>query len=221
MNRNTTACEAVLFDLDGTLVDTAADLALALNLLLVEIGHPRVELEFIRPYVSGGANEIIRAGIGASEDGDLVASLRPRYLELYLENICQESRLFPGMSEVLSRLEYQALKWGVVTNKPAAYTGPLMDAMNLSARCCSIVSADTTAHKKPHPEPLLYACRQCGITPRNSLYIGDDKRDIQAGKAAGMQTAAALWGYIQQNDRVESWQADAIISQPKDILTLL
>lgn len=209
---------AMLFDLDGTLVDTAPDLIDALNALLRERGLPEKPEAEIRPAVSAGANAIIAQGLGLSIDDDAVAALRQPYLEHYRQNLSARSRLFDGMSDVLDALERKRICWGVVTNKPAFLTDPLMEELALAHRCCAIISADTTAHKKPHPEPLFEACRRCGTDPTACVYVGDDRRDILAGNAAGMTTVAAQWGYFLPDDAPASWPADARITQPTDLL---
>ncbi len=213
-----TATRSVLFDLDGTLVDTAPDLIYALNLLLIEQDKRPVKPESIRPHVSGGSAAIIRAGLGDTATDSQIEQLKPRYLEIYRDNICQYSRLFPQMDQVIEQLEQRGIPWVIVTNKPSALTTPLLEAMQLAERCCSVVSADTTTYKKPHPEPLLYACDECDITPENCIYVGDDKRDILAGNTAGMLTLAASWGYFLPEDRIEDWPACAVINQPLEIL---
>ena len=210
--------KAVLFDLDGTLVDTAPDLIGSLNKLLDETGRPGVKTEAVRPHVSGGSEAIIRAGLGAESTEAKISQLRPRYLAIYEANLYRFSCLFPGMDKVLEHLESYNIPWGIVTNKPSYLTQPLLQQMDLEKRCCSIVSADTTAQKKPHPDPILYACRQCGIPAKDSIYIGDDLRDIQAGNAAGMRTLAAAWGYYLPEDQIETWPATAILNHPLEIL---
>lgn len=213
-----TATRSVLFDLDGTLVDTAPDLIYALNLLLKEQDQRPVKSESIRPHVSGGSAAIIRAGLGDTATNSQIEQLKPRYLEIYRDNICRYSQLFPQMDQVIEQLEQRGIPWGIVTNKPSALTTPLLEALQLAKRCCSVVSADTTTRKKPHPEPLLYACKECDIAPENCIYVGDDRRDILAGNTAGMLTLAARWGYFLPEDRIEDWPARAVINQPLEIL---
>lgn len=210
--------EAVLFDLDGTLVDTAPDLIHALNLLLVENSYPEVAIARVMPYVSGGSYAIIQAGLGEASNDALIKQLQPRYLELYKTNISRHSTLFEGMKEVLDTLEKRGLPWGVVTNKPHFLTEILMKEMALDKRCCAVVSGDTTEHAKPHPEPLYEACKRCGILAENCLYIGDDLRDVQAGNSAGMVTLSAAWGYYRPEDKIEQWPAQALLQKPEEIL---
>lgn len=208
----------MLFDLDGTLVDTAPDLIHSLNIMLEENGKPWINPDLVRPHISGGANAIIAKGLGEDINSDAVASCRSRYLEIYHANLSVHSRLFPGMEDVLSYLEDNDKLWGIVTNKPGYLTEPLLEQMNLSWRCCAIISADTVAHKKPHPLPMLEACKRCSIHAADCIYVGDDTRDMEAGNAAGMVTLAAAWGYYLPDDRIESWPAQGVVLQPLDLL---
>lgn len=210
--------EAVLFDLDGTLVDTAPDLIHALNLLLTENNYPEAALASVVNHVSGGSHAIIQAGLGKASDDTLIKQLQPRYLELYQLNISRHSRLFDGMESVLDTLESRGLPWGVVTNKPQFLTQALMKEMALDKRCCAVISGDTTKHAKPHPEPLFEACKRCEVLAEKCLYIGDDLRDIQAGNSAGMVTLSAAWGYYLPEDKIEQWPAQALLRRPKEIL---
>jgi 2-phosphoglycolate phosphatase len=213
--------ETVLFDLDGTLLDTAPDLANALNAVLQGNGRKPLPFESIRPVVSHGGNALIRLGFGLQPDDDDFEPLRRQLLDHYQNNIARETRLFPGMDEVLGYIESRHLRWGVVTNKPGWLTDPLMEALQLTERAACIVSGDTLPERKPHPAPILHACRLAGSEPRNSLYIGDAERDIQAGLNAGLVTLAALFGYLTEDDRPENWGATALIRDPSDILAWL
>ncbi|MBI1195658.1 MAG: HAD-IA family hydrolase [Gammaproteobacteria bacterium] len=212
----------VFFDLDGTLADTAPDLARSLNMLRGEHDVEPLAYEAIRPWVSHGTDALLRLGFGQDYAADpTYAELRERYLELYLRGIADETRLFPGIAELLERLEGLGIAWGVVTNKPAFLTDPLMEALNLNERAACAVSGDTTAFRKPHPAPLLYACKIAGCQPGTSVYIGDAQRDIEAGRRAGMQTLAALFGYIASEESPLDWQADGHIETAHDILPWL
>ena len=211
--------KAVLFDLDGTLADTAPDLAYALNGVLVEQGREPLPLEVVRPAASHGGIALIRRGFG--DDHPEEEALRLRLLDIYQANIARETRLFPGMAEVLATLEARGLPWGVVTNKPGWLTEPLLAALGLGERAACIVSGDTCERKKPHPQPILHACQLAGANARECLYVGDAARDIEAGRRAGARTLAALFGYIGEEDRPEDWGADALISQPGEILAWL
>lgn len=209
---------AILFDLDGTLVDTAPDLAFSLNTLLQEQGFETLPYADIRPVASHGSAGLLGLGFGISTQHQDYASLQQRFLQLYQDNIARETTLFEGMEEVITKLEQANITWGVVTNKPAFLTEPLMDALGLTQRAACIVSADTTPFSKPHPAPMLHACELIQHQPEQCLYIGDAQRDIEAGKNANMKTVAALYGYLGEQDHPEDWQADAIINHPSDIL---
>ncbi len=216
-----TRIHAVLFDLDGTLVDTAPDLAHALNLLREENGLPPLPLEQIRPQVSHGGTALIRLGFGCSPRDAKFELLRQRFLSLYKQNLTTHTDLFPGMAAVLATLEQKRIPWGVVTNKPGWLTEPLMKQLALSERAGCIISGDTLQQSKPHPAPLLHACRQIGVSPGECIYVGDACRDIEAGRAAGMTTLVALFGYLGAEDCPEKWGADGMIETPRAILSLL
>lgn len=209
----------VLFDLDGTLADTAPDLAYALNCLLREQEREPLPFERIRPVVSHGATALVKLGFDINPEEALFSALRDRLLSLYQQHLARETRLFSGMAELLTFIEQQDMNWGVVTNKPAFLTEPLMAALGLSKRTACIVSGDTTANKKPHPEPLLYACRLAGSLAGQCLYVGDAERDVRAGHHAGMHTLVALFGYIGNDDHPEDWGADALVAKPDDIIS--
>lgn len=211
----------ILFDLDGTLADTAPDLAYALNQTLAHFDRAPLPFEVIRPVVSHGGRALIELGFSYSPDHKNYETIRQHLLDVYLNNIARETRLFPGIAELLSTIEQQSIPWGVVTNKPGWLTDPLMKALNLTHRSACIVSGDTTAHSKPHPEPLFYACEKSGIIANKSLYVGDAARDIEAGKAAGMTTIGALFGYILTDENPKDWNADFYINHPSEIIQLL
>ncbi len=216
-----TDIEAVLFDLDGTFADTAPDLAYALNQTLRHFGREPLPFETIRPVVSHGGVALIRLGFGLGPDDPGYAEHRQFLLDTYQDNLCRETRLFDGMAEVLEGLEMAGLSWGIVTNKPAWLTDPLMAALGLAERAGTIISGDTCAHNKPHPEPIHCACREIGAAPQRTVYVGDADRDMAAGRAAGNITVGALFGYIQPGDDPSGWQADHYIEQPRDLLPLL
>jgi phosphoglycolate phosphatase len=207
----------VLFDLDGTLADTAPDLAFALNQVLQEQGREPLPFERIRPVVSHGALTLTQMGFGLDPEHSEFPPLYQRLLEIYRDNIARETTLFPGMVELLSHIETNNMNWGVVTNKPARFTEPLMDALNLSNRAACIVSGDTCDNRKPHPEPILHGCQLAGSEAQHCVYIGDAQRDIEAGMRAGLRTIVALFGYIGTHDHPEDWQADVLLKTPKDI----
>ncbi|MHB8256507.1 MAG: HAD family hydrolase [Acidiferrobacterales bacterium] len=208
----------VLFDLDGTLADTAPDLGFALNELLREHNRPPLPYDRIRPVASYGARALLRLGFGIAPHDTGYDVLRRRFLDLYAANLCRETRLFPGVSELLSALPGRRLNWGIVTNKPAFLTEPLVRALGLADTAACVVSGDTTANSKPHPAPLLYACAQCGSAPASCLFVGDAARDIEAGRSAGMHTLVAMFGYIGEADDPPSWGADALVYSPGNVL---
>ncbi len=209
--------KAVLFDLDGTFADTAPDLAAALNQLLSEQGKEPIAFELIRPVVSHGGAALIRLGFNYNEQHIDFEQLRLRLLDIYKANISHLTTVFSGIDELLLQLEKLQIPWGIVTNKPAWLTEPLMQQMGYSTRAAVIVSGDTTEHRKPHPRPLFYACEQINCRPEDCLYIGDAERDIRAGNTAGMLTITALFGYIEPGDSPQDWGADAMIKHPQEI----
>ncbi|MCW9025338.1 MAG: HAD-IA family hydrolase [Gammaproteobacteria bacterium] len=210
--------KTVLFDLDGTLADTAPDLAAALNSVLVNNGRESLPYETIRPVVSHGGQALIKLGFQLESDDPGFDPLRQELLDYYQQNIATHTCLFPGMDTILEIIENSGLNWGVVTNKPAWLTEPLMEALHLSQRAASIVSGDTLDERKPHPAPLLYACEQAGSKAKECLYVGDAERDIIAGNRAGMTTLVALFGYLDETDTPNKWNADAMIHTPEEIL---
>jgi len=214
-----TPIQAVLFDLDGTLIDTAPDLALALNRLLRECKRPPMTFEQIRPQVSNGAAALVRLGFGLEKGQPGYAELRQRLLQLYLAELCRDSRLFPGLAEVLTQLEARGLRWGIVTNKPAFLTDPLIAKMELTSAVT--VSGDSLPRNKPDPAPLLYAAGCLRLPPSQCLYVGDHERDIIAGKAAGMPSLAVTWGYLDGERPPTEWGAGSVIDHPEEILQWL
>ena len=213
--------KAVLFDLDGTLADTAPDLGRALNCLLEEHGRPPVSLESARRVASRGARGLIQAGFGITPESNNYAALQVRFLDLYEQAVCVDTRLFAEIEAVLERIETSGLLWGIVTNKAARFTIPLVEAMGLDRRAACVVCGDTTARLKPAPDPLLHASRKIGVAPAHCLYIGDDLRDIQAARAAGMPVLAATYGYLDNGEQPGQWGADALISSPIEVLNFL
>ena len=209
--------KTVLFDLDGTLADTAPDLADALNTVLVNNGKQVLPFEQIRPVVSHGGLALVRLGFGIEPEHPEFEPLRQQLLQVYANGIANKTQLFPGMMDLLDTIESAGMNWGVVTNKPAWLTEPLLDALQLSQRAISIVSGDTLAERKPHPSPLLYACQQAGSLGAECVYVGDAERDIVAGNKAGMKTIVALFGYIGSEDQPDTWGADALLESPQAI----
>jgi N-acetyl-D-muramate 6-phosphate phosphatase len=212
---------AVLFDLDGTLIDTAPDLGYALNLQRGLHGLPPLAYDVIRPQASHGARGLLMLGFGISPDDSGFNPMRQEFLQLYAENICRHSRLFDGMNDVLNELESRNLPWGVVTNKPARFTQPLLSLLDLAERAACIVSGDTCPEPKPHPGPLLLASQQVGVAPGNCLYVGDAERDVQSARNAGMPCIVAHYGYLGETDHPDSWGAFGLVSSPQDILDYL
>ena len=213
--------EAVLFDLDGTFADTAGDLAFALNQTLMQHQRPPLPFETIRPAVSHGGRALIALGFGIAPETPGFEDKRRFLLDVYHRNLCRETRLFEGLEELLFRLEQRRTPWGIVTNKPTWLTGPLMAALGMTKRAASIVSGDTCPNPKPHPEPILHACGEIGVRPGNCVYVGDAKRDITAGQAAGTATVAALYGYINADEDPRSWCADAVVNSPRELAELM
>ncbi len=211
----------VLFDLDGTLADTAPDMAQALNLLLKEKDYEPLPFDTIRPWVSHGGLALVRLGFGEQMRDVELEDLRQRFLEIYAENLCRETHLFPGIPQLLTMLSENGLNWGVVTNKPGYLTEPLLAQLTIQPPPTCIVSGDTTNNRKPHPEPMLLACKQAGSDPHECLYVGDAERDIHAGKRAGMKTLVALFGYITDSEDPETWGADGMIRAPMEVFDWL
>ena len=212
--------KAVLFDLDGTLADTAPDLTYALNCVRAERGLPRLPLAATRPYASQGARGLVGVGFDLRPGDAGYEELREEFLAFYAANLCRETRLFAGIPELLARLEARALPWGVVTNKAERFTLPLLDLLAVGSRAACVIGGDTTGRIKPHPEPLLAASRAIGLAPEACIYLGDDERDVEAGRAAGMRTAVALWGYLN-GQAPETWNAHCMVEQPQDLLRFL
>jgi len=215
-----TASRAVLFDLDGTLADTAPDLAAALNRLRSGQGLPPLGLERLRPFASAGARGLVHAGFGVKPGDADYASLREAFLEAYAERTCAETRLFPGIAELLEELARRSIAWGVVTNKATRFTERILGGLGLAPDC--VVCGDTTEHLKPHPAPMRHALEQLALPAGECLYLGDDLRDMQAARAVGMRAVAVEWGYHHpESGAPGSWNADAVIARPADLIGLL
>lgn len=211
----------VLFDLDGTLLDTAPDLADALNTVLVEQHRPPLPYTAIRPVVSHGGIALIELGFRLERGDPAFEPLRQRLLAVYRANLSCKTRPFAGMEALLDALEARRLNWGVVTNKPAWLTEPLLQDLGLYERAACIVSGDTLQERKPHPAPMLLACRLAGSEPAQCVYIGDAQRDVEAGRNAGMHTLVALFGYLQAHDDPQAWQASGTVRTPAEVLDWL
>lgn len=206
----------VLFDLDGTLIDTAPDLARALNEVLIAQGRQAMPFEAIRPFVSHGATALINFGF-PDIDSDLQVKLRQDLIDSYAADIAKESRLFPGMADFLAHLTSNDYNWGIVTNKPEFLTHKLLKALDLTENIACVVGGDTLEVRKPHPKPLLYACETIGVSSDSCIYIGDAKRDVESAKAAGMQALVALFGYIGEEDMPHNWGADGLIAHIDEV----
>jgi phosphoglycolate phosphatase len=214
-------CEAVLFDLDGTLVDSAPDLAGAANDLRALHGMSPLAFEALRPMVGAGARGMVGAAFGTKPGDAQFEALRDAFLARYAERLLDRTTVFDAMQPVLQALESLGMRWGIVTNKAARFTEPIVDGLALRARASALVCGDTTPHSKPHPAPLLEAARQLGLQAGRCVYVGDDQRDVVAGRAAGMATLVALWGYLGDGPPVHEWGADAVLGTPADLLNWL
>ncbi|MCX7148707.1 MAG: HAD-IA family hydrolase [Rhodocyclales bacterium] len=212
--------EAVLFDLDGTLADTAPDLGGALNQLLLEQGRAPLGMDQLRPHVSSGARGMIGAGLGITPADPGYLKLQQRFLAIYQEALCVGTRLFEGMAEHLDELEAQGIPWGIVTNKSQRFAIPLMEGLGLRHRSACIVCGDSAWRSKPHGHPMQLASAVIGVAAAECIYVGDDERDVISGRTAGMTTVVAAWGYLGGGKPPASWGADAIAASPHDILGL-
>jgi phosphoglycolate phosphatase len=211
--------EAVLFDLDGTLLDTAPDLVNALFKLCDEEGQPPPTFDFAANHVSTGAMGLVRLAF-PDRDDDVREILRQRLVDTYADNLYEHTQLYPGMAEVLEQLEDQNILWGVVTNKLLGLTEPLLELMYLRARMATVVGGDSTDNRKPHPEPILLALEEMGVAAEKTIYVGDAPTDIESGKAADTITVAVTWGYIIPGNNPRDWQADYTIDHPDEFTGL-
>ena len=210
----------ILFDLDGTLIDTAPDMGGALNNLLAEEGFAPLPMSAIRPLVSKGGLTLTRLGFADKVAEEAIEPLRQRFLQHYRAVVADQSHLFAGMEAVLSNLQQRSIPWGIVTNKPEWLALPLLEQLDLLQNCKVVIGGDTLAEKKPHPLPLLTAAQQAKINPTSCLYVGDDERDIIAGRAAGMGTVIAAYGYIESTVDISDWNSDWVIENPLQLLEL-
>lgn len=209
---------AVLFDLDGTLVDTAPDFVRVLNTLRIKYGREALPFETIRPAVSAGARAMVKVGFPEYElESDEFLKLRQEFLDNYSHGLAEESRLFNGMEQLLQTLERNNIPWGIVTNKPRLYSELLLVGLNLTRRCHVLVCPDDVSQTKPHPEPMFLACKHLDVAPEKTVYVGDHIRDIQAGKNAGMTTIAVGFGYIVEGEDIKDWQADYCAATVQDL----
>ena len=213
--------KAVLFDLDGTLADTAPDLGYALNQQRIARGLSPVPLELIRTEASAGARGLLGLGFNISPSDSDYPDMREEFLDLYAARLCHDTQLFPGVSELLDQLDIRKLPWGIVTNKPARFAKPLIHLLGLSQRAACLISGGDTTHSKPHPEPLLAASHALAVAPDTCIYLGDDMRDVEASLAAGMEPVIARYGYLGNGHPPESWGARYLIDHPRELLAYL
>ncbi len=211
----------VLFDLDGTLADTAPDLGYALNQQRLARGMSELPIEAVRSQASSGARGLLKVGFDMEPGQSGYDAMRDEFLDIYEENVARSSRLFPGIPALLDQIERRALRWGIVTNKAKRFTFPLLRALELMERAQCVICGDTTPNPKPHPAPLLAAADMLGVPPRQCIYVGDDERDVQAGHGAGMPVVVARYGYLGNGTLPEQWGADGFIDAPADLLGVL
>lgn len=216
-----TAVALVLFDLDGTLVDTAPDLAEAVNRMLLARGKAALPLAELRPIASHGARGMLGRAFGITPADATYESLRQEFFRSYESALCVHSALFPEMDDALRQLEAAGVRWGIVTNKIARFTEPLLEALSLRQRAACVVSGDTTPRTKPDPAPVLHALTTTSTTPAAAMYVGDDLRDIQAGRAAGVRTVVASYGYLGDGPNIGEWGADHVIESPAELMRLV
>ena len=212
---------AVLFDMDGTLLDTAPDFIAICQAMLAERGLPPVPDKLIRDEVSGGAKAMVAATFAMSPDAEGFEALRLEFLERYQRDCAVHSKLFDGMAELLADIEKANLIWGVVTNKPVRFAQPIMDQLGLSQRSALLICPDHVTRSKPDPEPLTLACTMLDLDPASVLFVGDDLRDIESGRDAGTKTAAVRYGYIHPNDNPDHWGADVVVDHPLELRKVL
>jgi len=213
--------DAVLFDLDGTLADTAGDLAGALNRVRADHGRPPLPVRALRSHASAGARGLLGAGMDLKPDDSGYAAARDAFLIHYEAGLAVTTRLFDGVDTMLEAIEARGLAWGIVTNKAERYTGPVVVALGLAHRAGTIVCGDTTPHAKPHPAPLLHAASALRLPPTRCVYVGDDLRDVEAGNAAGMATLVAAWGYLGNGVPPSAWPARGWLDAPRDLVAWL
>jgi phosphoglycolate phosphatase len=207
----------ILFDFDGTLADTAPDLAAAANKQRTDRGLAPLPYERLRPVASQGARGLLRVALDMTPEHPEYPAARMKFLADYEAAMTVHTTLFDGVPALLARIEQEGLRWGIVTNKMTMLAAPIVDFLGLGAKCAVLVCGDTTPHSKPHPEPLLHAARTAGVAPTDCIYVGDDLRDVQAGRAAGMPTVAVAYGYVGDGEPVAQWQADATVDSAHEI----
>ena len=211
----------MLFDLDGTLIDSAPDLAGAANTLRAEHGLPALPFHTLRPMVGAGARGMLGVAFGIAPGDERFDALREAFLDRYAERLLDETRVFERMAPVLERLEASGRPWGIVTNKAMRFAAPVIEGLGLHTRAAVLIAGDSTPHAKPHPAPLLEAAHRLGLEAAECVYVGDDLRDVLAGRAAGMSTLAAAWGYLGASESIEDWGADRVLEDPAELLNWL
>ena len=216
-----TGFRGVLFDLDGTLIDSAPDLAGAANRLRADHGMEPLPLALLRPMVGSGARGMVGVAFGVAPGEPRFEPLRDAFLAHYEAGLLQSTQPFEGVDRMLAALDAAAIPWGIVTNKATRFTSPIVAGLGLAQRAAVVVCGDTTAHSKPHPEPLWHAARAMGLAPESMVYVGDDLRDAQAARAAGMAMVVATWGYLGLGEPVHDWGADALLDAPDQLLNWL
>ena len=209
--------QAVFFDLDGTFADTAPDLAYAMNLMRAARELPPLPLEATRPVTSHGARGLLGVGFGVAPDHPDYRAMREEFLDYYAANLCRETRLFAGMDELIEAFDAKGIQWGIVTNKAERLAKPLIDLLRLGTRCACVIGGDTVGRMKPHPDPVLAACERIEVCAEHCAYVGDDRRDIEAARAAGMVSIAVRYGYLNGGDP-DTWEADFVVDRPQDVL---
>lgn len=207
----------ILFDFDGTLADTAPDLAAAANKQRTDLGLAPLPYAQLRPMASQGARGLLRVALDMTPEHPEYPAARVKFLTDYAAAMTVHTTLFDGVSALLEQINGAGLRWGIVTNKATLLAAPLVEFLGLSSQCTVLVCGDTTAHSKPHPEPLLHAARTAGVAPEDCIYVGDDLRDVQAGRAAGMPTVAVSYGYVGDGEPVDEWKADATVASADQI----
>ena len=212
---------AVLFDMDGTLLDSAPDFIAITQAMREARGLPPVEPKAIADVVSGGARAMVAAAFDAPPESAEFEALRLEFLERYLQHCAVLTRPYDGIPELLADIEKANLRWGVVTNKPVRFAEPIMQQLGLASRSALLICPDHVKHTKPDPEPMLLACQQLGLQPGEILFVGDDLRDIESGRAAGTRTAAVSWGYIHPDDNPAHWGADVLVDHPLELRAVL
>lgn len=217
----TPAVRAVLFDLDGTFADTAPDLGYALNVLLESRGKSKLPISELRRVASSGARGLVGMGFGLAPGAAEYDALAKEFLDLYERNLCRSTCLFPGIADLLAAIEARGLLWGIVTNKSERFTFPLMRLLGLDARAGCVICGDSTPFRKPHPQPLLTAAERINVDPAACIYLGDDERDMIAGRSAGMRVAIAEYGYLGNGKPAHEWEADMRLAHPLDLLASL